>query len=198
MLPQIVDELADSHFCLLRGLLIPDKLSVTREYFNNAMGLTSRKKTSSGARAKDDDDGVNEKCTCQWRDPADAPKPNSKQALAESAAGKSFNCGEDCHNNLLMVECTEENCNLTALGRGEKCNNRKFTKVDYFPGVEPFKTEFKGWGVQSVRACGPDRRLCAISYFCMLSHSRVMVACLCAQLSHFGRSAEHIHLRIRR
>ena len=117
-----------------------DRLRVTREFFNTAMGVVPRKAT----RADRDDEEGDSVCTCRYRDPALAPRKGSKEAIAESAAGRSFNCGEECINRLLKIECTDANCGLVASGKTDACGNRLFQRASYFPGVEPFKTEFKG------------------------------------------------------
>lgn len=113
---------------------------MTREFFNTAMGVVPRK----AARADRDDEESDAVCTCRYRDPALAPRKGSKEAIAESAAGRSFNCGDECINRLLKIECTDANCGLVASGKTDACGNRLFQRASYFPGVEPFKTEFKG------------------------------------------------------
>jgi len=116
-------------------------LRISRQEWNEAMGV----RKVSGRRSADDDDGVTYRCTCQGRDPAHAPAPGSKAAKAD--ADKSFNCGENCQNKLMLIECTDENCNLVKSGHGDACGNRQITNHDWVKEIEPFKTDFKGWGL---------------------------------------------------
>ncbi len=52
-------------------------------------------------------------------------------------------CGDDCLNRLLMIECGAR-CPC-----GEFCTNRNF-KTKNNASVQPFRTEFKGWGLRTL------------------------------------------------
>lgn len=56
--------------------------------------------------------------------------------------GDFYNCGEDCLNRMLMIECTNKTCSM-----GELCTNRQFQKRTWAP-LKPFKTMMKGWGLR--------------------------------------------------
>jgi hypothetical protein len=74
-------------------------------------------------------------------------KCRSSQGVATRNASVSYDCGPDCLNRVLEIECTDRNCNLTSLGAGAACHNRLFSSRSYAAGVIPFKTELKGWGL---------------------------------------------------
>jgi hypothetical protein len=128
-------------------LVFVDRLRVSREYFNSAMGIVPNRNAGRPRSSDKDDEEGQTACTCKYRDPFSLPRKGSKEARADSAAGRSWNCGEDCINRLLKIECTDATCGLAHTDQTNSCGNRLFTRGSYYPGVRPFKTEFKGWGL---------------------------------------------------
>ncbi|GJQ68942.1 putative histone-lysine N-methyltransferase [Trypoxylus dichotomus] len=53
--------------------------------------------------------------------------------------GPTSNCGDDCINRLVLVECPASH----------KCQNQRIQKHEWAPGLEKFMTESKGWGVRT-------------------------------------------------
>lgn len=53
-------------------------------------------------------------------------------------------CGEDCLNRMMMMECNPKSCPCP-----EQCANMNFQRCKY-ANVTVFKTEWKGWGLQTL------------------------------------------------
>ena len=51
-------------------------------------------------------------------------------------------CGDDCLNRMIMIECGKS-CPC-----GHYCTNRNF-KIKNNANIQPFKTNFKGWGLKA-------------------------------------------------
>ncbi|WPH01634.1 Hypothetical protein R9X50_00448400 [Acrodontium crateriforme] len=68
-------------------------------------------------------------------------------------------CGEHCWNRIMMYECNDKNCNLSA----SQCSNRQFADLTkrvkkggaFDVGVEVVKTDKRGFGVRACRAFAP-------------------------------------------
>ncbi|KAJ3124596.1 Histone-Lysine N-Methyltransferase ash1l [Nowakowskiella sp. JEL0407] len=53
-------------------------------------------------------------------------------------------CLEDCLNRCMLIECTEGMC-----PSGSLCQNRRFQKLDAYPGLEVFWTAGRGYGLRT-------------------------------------------------
>lgn len=88
-------------------------------------------------------------CNC-----ADTPQDRNKPQSARSSdispsleplsdTDNEANCGENCLNRMMFIECIDKNCSV-----GEKCTNRKFQRKENSP-FELFRTEGKGYGARA-------------------------------------------------
>ncbi|CAH1789994.1 unnamed protein product [Owenia fusiformis] len=58
-------------------------------------------------------------------------------------------CGDDCLNRMLMIECGSR-CPC-----GDYCTNKRFQRLEN-ANVAPFRTDWKGWGLQAEEEIKPD------------------------------------------
>ncbi|XP_076800082.1 uncharacterized protein LOC143445104 isoform X1 [Clavelina lepadiformis] len=55
-------------------------------------------------------------------------------------------CGKECLNRLMHMECSPDTCPC-----GQRCRNRDIQNGRWFPHIEPFKTNNRGWGIKATK-----------------------------------------------
>ncbi|ORX56850.1 SET domain-containing protein [Hesseltinella vesiculosa] len=56
-------------------------------------------------------------------------------------------CGDNCLNRMMLYECNPQTCPC-----GNQCSNQRFRKRQFIKGLKVFKTDGRGWGLQTKQA----------------------------------------------
>jgi hypothetical protein len=105
----------------------------------------ARGKAKSTVESESDDEMVGCQCEPSDRSVVPASVLVSYRRASASGASSSFDCGENCLNRAMLIECSEL-CQC-----GPLCKNRRFQRKQYAK-VEPFATEHKGTGLRTLQA----------------------------------------------
>ncbi|OWZ18181.1 CMGC/CDK protein kinase [Phytophthora megakarya] len=99
----------------------------------------AQEKVRRRARAEDEDDDDGALCFCS--------EPDAVERDEAAAKGEEVRRCDDvsCLNFATYVECSP------SCGAGAYCRNQRLQHPEQYPHLEPFKTEFKGYGVRTTQ-----------------------------------------------
>ncbi|POM78267.1 Histone-lysine N-methyltransferase [Phytophthora palmivora] len=99
----------------------------------------AQEKVRRRARAEDEDDDDGALCFCSL--------PDAMEREEAAHKGEELRRCDDvsCLNFATYVECSP------SCGAGQYCRNQRLQHPEQYPHLEPFKTEFKGYGVRTTQ-----------------------------------------------
>ena len=107
---------------------IPSFIPLSQSVYTRSVNKSSIIAISNRREAKRDDEEEEEWCNCiseteeQRKEREKEEEKNPK--LKEKNQQKSFNCGENCLNRNLYIECTKKNCNILRFIENNNNNNK--------------------------------------------------------------------------